>query len=226
MKQDLELVSDVITVNIKHVLTTDELAQRSQQLAQTVQDKAGTENSKKVAMSGFSNQIKQLDAEIKVHSDCVANGFIYKDVTAELYRDYERSKRVYILKGSETIIKEEDFRESDYQKAINFDGDDELTALDINRQQQIEENNRVGEFAEGGDALDNVIGMKNPGHVLGEEGQALSDKVKKGVAKEKPTPKNNLGDNYGKNHEPVDESNIDDDDELPQGDDLFDKVTE
>lgn len=199
MIENLELVSDVVTVNIKHFFSADELARESQLLAQTVQDKATTENNKKVAMSGFSNQIKQLDAEIKVHSDCVANGFTYKDVTSELYRDYDRKKRVYLLKGTETIIKEEDFRESDYQKQLPFDGEDtELTQIDRARQQQIEENNRVGGFAAGDlDALDEVI---------------IDKKVGKGKKGEKPTPKNNLGDHYNKNEEF--ESELPDDDDL------------
>lgn len=214
MNENLELVSGIVTVNVRHEFTPDELAKESQQLAKSIQDKASVDNNKKVATSGFNNQIKILDGEIKKHSDNVTNGFTYKDVTSELYRDYERLKRVYILKGTETIIKEEDFRESDHQKMFPFDGEDtELTEIDRARQQQIEENNQAGAFAEGGDQLDNVIN-----HKLGAAGQDLSNKVKKGIAKEKPTPKDNLGEHYGKSHEP------DDDEALPNSDDLFNKV--
>jgi len=198
MNENLELVSDIVTVNIRHVFTPEELARESQALAQAVQDKSTTDNNKKVAMSGFNTRIKEIDNEIKKHSDHVTNGFTYKDVTAELYRDYSRQKRVYLLKGTDIVIKEEDFRESDHQKQIPFDeGEDrELTEIDRARQQQIEENNIVGAIANG-DALDGVIG----------------NKLKK--AGQKPTPKDNLGEHYNKNEEIVD------DDEMPDESDLF-----
>lgn len=208
--ENLERVADVVTVNIKHIFSDEQLAQESQLLAQTVMDKATEENNKKVAMSTFANKIKQLDAEIKVHSGHVASGFTYRDTTAEMYRDYVRSKRVYIDKSSREMIKEEPFRESDYQKKLDFDGEENnLTTADMRRQQQIEENNQVGTFAEEGmDALGKVIADKQkPGsHKLGAEGKKLSDSVKGSIAAEKPKPKDNLDENYGR--------------DLEQGDDL------
>lgn len=214
----LEKASDLVTVNVKHIFSAEELAQQSQLLANAVNDKATEENNKKVAVSDFANKIKQLDAQIKTYSGHVATGFTYTDRSAELYRDYVRSKRVYLDKITLEVIKEEDFKESDYQKKIDFEAaEEQLTLEDMRRQTQIEENNTAGNFAEAGDALDGVISDKNPGHRLGTEGKKLSDKVKEGLNKEKPIPKNNLAENYGKDFEQQEE----DDTRLPDDDDLF-----
>ncbi len=163
--EELEKVADLVLVNVKHVFSEDEKAQEAQLLAQAVNDKATTENNKKVIVADFGNKIKQFDAAIRVHSGHVANGFTMMDKPASLYRDYATSKRVYIDKQTNEIVKVEDFHASDFQKKIDFEEEESrLREQDIARQQQIEENNQVGGYAEGADInsglfdpVDNVI---------------------------------------------------------------------
>lgn len=151
---DLEKFADLVTVNLRHDFTPAELAQESQMLAQSVNDKQHEENYKKVAMTAFKNKIDTLDADIKLHASNLTHGFTYRDVTTEMYRDWKAAKRVYFDKQTGNFVKEEVFHQSDFQKKLDFELEES------GQQQQIEENNSAGDFANGGDALDQVIRHK------------------------------------------------------------------
>lgn len=158
--------------------------QEAELMAQCVQDKASEEANKKVQMSVFKNKIDKLQGEINLHASNINHGFTYVDKATTMYRDFDKQRRVYFDKQTGDYLKDEQFHPSDFQKKIDFD--EEETA----RQQQIEENNTTGEFAEGNlDALDNVI---------------IDKKVAK-VKKLKPTPKETLHPAYGKDFEQEDE---------------------
>lgn len=143
----MELLSSFIQLNIKHTFSRDEMEQQGQLLAQAVQDKATEEANKKLAMGTFKDKIDKLSADIKVFSGHVANGFTYRDEPCELYLDYELNSRIFTRKSDGVPVKTEPFHASDYQKKIDFE----------NVQEQIEENNEAGEFA---DPLDEVIKTK------------------------------------------------------------------
>lgn len=162
-------------------------------MAQSVTDKQATENEKKVAMAAFKNKIDTFEGRIKLHASNINHGFTYIDKAASMYRDFENKKRVYFDRQSGNFLKQEDFHPSDFQKQLDFEEEDERLRLeDIARQEQIEENNRAGNFADGLDVLDEII---------------LDKKIGKGK-KEKPTPKDNLHPNHGRDAEY---------DELPEG---------
>lgn len=183
----LEKMADMVILNCKHDFTEDELQQESQMLAQSVSDKATEENNKKVAMTSFKNKIDTHEGAIKLHASNINHGFTYIDKASVMYRDYVTSKRVYFDKSNGDFLKEEAFHHSDYQKKIDFEL--EATA----REEQIAENNTAGDFANGLDALDEVI---------------IDKKVAKGK-KGKPTPKDNLPENYNKFAEVQDDLGLD-----------------
>lgn len=184
--QLVQKISDLVTVNVRHDFTPEEMAEQSQLLAKAVQDKSHVEAEKKIVVKGFQDRIALHDKEIKDFSNKVTNGFAYIDLPAEMYLDYAQEKRLYYDKRDGKLLKEENFKESDYQTKINFEA----------KQKQIAENNAAGDFAEGeeqfpeGDALDQVINEK-----IAESGKG------KGPKKEKPTPKDNLPEQYGKDYE-------------------------
>lgn len=186
-KELLEKISDMVVVNVKHTFSPEEIDQEGQMLAQAVNDKASEENNKKVAMAAFKNKIDTFDGKIKLHASNINHGFTYIDKPAEMYRDYARAKRVYFDKATGDFLSEESFHASDFQKKLDFEQQEEQLRLDdIERQQQIEENNRAGDHAEGElDTLDEII----------------LDKKKEGRPEMRPVPKDNLPDNYGKNFE-------------------------
>ena|ERR1700761_7011726 len=190
MKENAQLLAPLVTINVRHDFTEQEILHTSAILAKTVKDKEGVEAEKKSVNAEFKNNIDKLQAEIKLYSGYINNGYMYTDKSAELWLDYEASERIYYDKHSGAELKREPFHPSDYQKKIDFD----------EQQKQIEENNAAGEYAEGGpDALDRVIKEK-----------------KKGAKKEKPQPKELLPPDYGKDLEQDDDDlYLPGDDELP-----------
>ena len=196
--KQMQQLSSMVTVNVKHDFSDTELLQKSSILAQTVKDKENVEAEKKMVMSEFKNNIDKLGAEIKLISGHITNGFMYTDKPAELWLDYENSERIYIDKhDGETILKKEPFHPSDYQKKIDFDEQERV------RNGQIDENNEAGDFADG------IVYNKAEDVIA-----AVIEEKKKSNFKIKPVPKNNLGDDYGKNAE-VDNTE-DPFDELPE----------
>lgn len=153
-KPNHEKTVDMLNVNVRHEFTEAELKEQANLLSQAVKNKAAVEADKKVAMSGFTNQIKKLDADINIHSSNHNNGFTYQDEACELWLDYDTNTRVYVSKSSGKEVKHEAFYPSDYQKKIDF------TGVSAETQDQIDENNQVGEFAEQNDQLDKVISDK------------------------------------------------------------------
>lgn len=148
-EQHLEKIADYITLNIRHTFSREELEEQSNLLAQAVKNKAQEESNKKVAMADFTNKIKSLEAQINLHSGHINNGYTYSDRVCELYLDFEAKQRIYDDKLTGEHLKTEPFHQSDFEKR----------QLKMNLDEQIEENNEAGEFAEG-DALDVVIDKK------------------------------------------------------------------
>ena len=132
-------LSDVVTLNVAHTFTPEEMLQNTDLLVKAVQDKDTEENNKKVANAGFKDKIDRLAADVKLYSGYLSNGFHYRDKTCELWLNFETKKRQYYLKESGELIKEEDFHASDYQKIMDFEQ---------KQKEQADENNAVGELAE------------------------------------------------------------------------------
>lgn len=195
-----EKIRDLVTIDIEHELDDDELKQIAVQLAGLYSEVEQAEERKKNVASQHKNAIDALKVEVKKLSSYINTGFRTEPRVAELFLDYALQKRMYYDKRTGDLILEKSFQEEDYQKKINF----------YAKQEQIEYNNQVGEYAEGDlnegtDQLERVITEK-----------------KKGGAKEKPTPKDNLHPGHGANLEyeedqlpPV---------EPPPSDDLFKKA--
>lgn len=209
----VEKIRDVVTVDIEHELDDAELKEIAGQLAGLYSDIEQAEERKKNVAAQHKNAIDSLKVEVKKLSSYITTGFRTEPRVAELFLDYAVQKRMYYDKRTGDLLIEKNFQEEDYQKKINF----------YAKQEQIDYNNEVGNYTEGqlppeeengDDALEKVINQK-----------------KKGGEKEKPIPKDNLGEHYGKNHEyeteklPQEERSLkddlfapaDEDDLLPEG---------
>lgn len=168
--EHVEKIRDLVTIDIEHELEESELKTIGMQLALLYGEVEQAEIRKKNVASQHKNTIDALKVEAKKLSSYISTGFRTEPRVAELYLDFQLQKRLYYDKRTGDLLMEKDFEESDYQKKLNF----------YNKQEQIEQNNTAGDYAEGGDALDQVINEKK---------------------NLKPDPKNNLPDDYGKNHE-------------------------
>jgi len=168
------LLSSLISVNVRHDFSEVEQIQQSHLFAKTVKDCETEEANKKSDMSVYKNKIDRLKAEIKEISGKINNGYDFIDKAAELWLDYETNQRIYKSKEDGTVLKTEPFHQSDYQKKLDLDD------VETARQQQIEENNATGDYAEA--PIDAIIVAKKTG----------------GKQKEKPTPADNLHPMHGK----------------------------
>lgn len=198
----VEKIRDIVTIDIDHELSEAELKQIAMQLASLYSDVEQAEERKKNVASQHKNAIDALKVEVKKLSTYINTGFRTEPRVAELFLDYAVQKRMYYDKRTGDLLIEKSFQEEDYQKKINF----------YAKQEQIEYNNEVGNYAEGqlppeegnpfpsetsDDALAKVINEKKE--------TAAQQKAREGAIirklQEKPTPKDNLGEHYGRSHE-------------------------
>jgi len=200
----LDKMADMVILNLKHDFSAEELKQESAMLAQCITDKQQEENNKKVAMSVFKNKIDTLQGEINLHASNINHGFTYVDKATVLYRDFDKQRRVYFDKATGDYLKDDPFQPSDFQKKLEFDTEE--TA----RQEQIEENNEVGAFANQEPNADglytdrhgNLTDIKPTGGIYKPIDDIIVGKKTKPVkSKEKPTPKDNLHPLHGKDFE-------------------------
>lgn len=203
----VEKIRDIVTIDIEHELSEAELKQIAMQLASLYSEVEQAEERKKNVASQHKNAIDALKVEVKKLSTYINTGFQTQPRVAELFLDYGIQKRMYYDKRTGDLLLEKSFEEEDYQKKINF----------YAKQEQIDYNNAIGDFAEGDlnegtDQLDKVISEKKETPAekkarIAKEGKMLRDLL------EKPTPKDNLHPKHGADLE-YQEDQLPGDDEL------------
>ena len=132
---ETQKIADLVSTSAKYDFTRSEIAEQAQLLAQSVKDLSLKEQEKKSVVAQFKDEIEKIEKQIKIYSNHVNDGYTYKDFSCELHLDFERKKRLYIDKVSQTVVREEDFHNSDFQKQIDFQAEEER------RKGQIDENN-------------------------------------------------------------------------------------
>jgi hypothetical protein len=168
--QHLEKISDYVTITVEHHFTDEELLRKSSELAGLTAEIEVQEQKKKATASEYKNKIDGLKAQAKLIASNINNKWENQERACELYLDFEKKLRLYDDKITGDHLKTEPFHQSDFEKR----------QLKMNLEQQIEENNEAGEFAEKptpkdnlhphygkdfeqGDALDEVIKEKKAG---------------------------------------------------------------
>jgi len=179
-KEHLEKISDYVNLTVEHHFTDAELLKKSSELANLTKEIDQQEAKKKATAAEYKNKIDVLKAQVKLTSDAITNRWENQDRACELYLDFENKVRIYDDKLTGEELKREPFHQGDFEKR----------QLKMFQEEQIEENNATGDFAEGTDPYAPIDGI-------------IIDKAKKGtkVAKLKPTPSDNLDPNYGRNFE-------------------------
>lgn len=143
-------MQDMVILPVRHTLTIDERLEKGEAIAALNADIEHEESAKKQMAAEYKNKIDSLKAETKLYSGQVNNGFIMVDTPTEMFLDYEKKKRVFFNKQNGDFVKAEDFHASDFTKRQTaLDLEAKLTQEDIERQKQKEENNEVGEYADG-----------------------------------------------------------------------------
>ncbi len=186
-KENLEKISDYVTLTVEHKFSDQELLKKSSELAGLTREIDQLDAKKKATAAEYKNKIDILKAQVKLVSDAITNKWENQDRACELYLDFENKVRIYDDKITGEELKREPFHQGDFEKR----------QLKMFQEEQIAENNSIGNFAEGQDpfaAIDDII----------------VEKKVKGAKKEKPAPKDILPINYGKDFE------SEDDFELPE----------
>jgi hypothetical protein len=139
----IQKIADFVSVNHKHIFSQEEREEQAHLLAQAVKNKSIKEVEKKSAMNQYKDEIDKLDKDIKIASNHVNDGYTFKDFPCELHLNYATKKRMYIEKNTGDVIKEEDFHNSDYQKKLDFEAEQQRIF-----NEQIDENNDAVSKAE------------------------------------------------------------------------------
>jgi hypothetical protein len=163
--QHLEKISDYVTITVEHHFTDEELLKKSSELSGLTAEIEIQEQKKKATSSEYKNKIDGLKAQAKPIASNINNKWENQERACELYLDFEKKIRLYDDKITGDHLKTEPFHQSDFEKR----------QLKMNLDEQIEENNSFGDFAEG-DALDAVIDKKK-GKGMSKKEAALKNAI-------------------------------------------------
>jgi hypothetical protein len=201
-KENLEKISDYVTLTVEHKFTDQELLKKSSELAGLTREIDQLDAKKKATAAEYKNKIDILKAQVKLVSDAITNKWENQDRACELYLDFENKVRIYDDKITGEELKREPFHQGDFEKR----------QLKMFQEEQIAENNAVGAYvnaepdADGfyRDEFGNLTDIP-PRKPLDALDAVIIDKKVKGGKKEKPQPKELLHPNYGKDFEPEDD---------------------
>ena len=157
-QDNLEKISDYITLTVEHHFTDEELLRKSSELAGLTAEIEIQEAKKKSTAAEYKNKIDSLKAQAKLVAANINNKWENQDRACELYLDFNAKVRIYDDKITGQELKREPFHQSDFEKR----------QLKMNLDEEIDARNELGDFAE------------------------------------RPTPKDNLDPNYGKDFEQED----------------------
>lgn len=205
------VLSSMIVIPVKHIFTDVELLQKSSDIARLITEKESEEAGKKNSAAEYKNKIDKLQADIKLISGHINNKYAHFDKPCELIANFETKRRQYRLKETGEVVKEEDLHASDYNTLqTKLDLEETMLQEDIARQQQIEDNNQAGDYADGLRIGEdgNLTNLPPRDTTFDPIDAIIVDKKIKGAKKLKPEPKSLLPDDYGKG--------FDMDDELPE----------
>lgn len=105
-------------INAKINLSKEEIHERAISLATVIIDKAELDDQRKEIVSDFKSKIDGKDAEINSLSRAIREGYEYRDVEFDVKRDVTNKVNRYVIKGTDTLIKEVPFNEEDMQLEV------------------------------------------------------------------------------------------------------------
>lgn len=209
----------------KHVFTTEEKEQKSQQMLAAMREKEEIEAEFKTSKSNYKSKIDAKEGEIKLVANLLMAGFENRTYSCILTKNFDEGRREYHELGSGKLIGTEPLTASDYQTQLQIDEDAiraNNEAADKLAEEQVQLTPEEIEKAEEGPTY-TVESDSNPLEMDFEETPAEEPKVidkpteKKGEAKQKvetkQAPKESLEDPFG-----MDEPNDGEDDPFDFGD--------
>ncbi len=110
-----------ITKDLPCELTSEELMDRSKDLAEAVKAVANAENQKKLAVSSHTSEIKRAEAKRDVLSNVVSTGQEYKEVLVERVWDYKNKKIIETRTDTGEVILTRDMSDDEMQLELGLE---------------------------------------------------------------------------------------------------------
>jgi hypothetical protein len=90
---------------LRHDFSQEELLEKAQELAGLTREKGSTEDEKKSANSNFKAQIDKIDAQIRIVSNEISNGYRHQNVDCEIHFNFPNSgmKTIFRKDTGETV---------------------------------------------------------------------------------------------------------------------------
>ena len=107
-----------VMVTYKYRFNDKELADLSQDMAQTVKNKATKDADRKSAATLYKAQIDELDARIAQYAEKISTRAEQRNAPAYLKLNQQAKKREYWHADEGTLILQEDFRPGDNQRTL------------------------------------------------------------------------------------------------------------
>ena len=107
-------------VYAKYNFSEEELKTISNNIAQTINEKARLIDSKKSIMSKFKAEIDDKEATINIYANNLKDKYEYRDIKCYMEFDLKEKKRKYYDINTEELVKEEEMRHDDFQKDLGI----------------------------------------------------------------------------------------------------------
>ena len=110
-----------VMVTYKYRFNEKELADLSQEMAETVKSKAAKDTDRKSAATLYKAQIDELDARIIQYAEKISIKCEQRKAEAVVRLNQETKKREYWHADEGTLLYQEDFRPGDNQRRLPMD---------------------------------------------------------------------------------------------------------
>lgn len=107
----------------KHVFTTEEKEQKSQQMLAAMREKEEIEAEFKTSKSNYKSKIDAKEGEIKMVANLLMAGFENRTYSCILTKNFDEGRREYHEIGSGKLIGTEPLTAGDYQTQLQIDED-------------------------------------------------------------------------------------------------------
>ena len=114
---------DKIRMNLQCILSAEELAEHSQQMASAFAEVTRFEADAKAAANQFKAQITGAESKLSLHSGLVLSGKEMRDVSCEVRKDFGTGKCIITRTDTGTVVSTRDMTTAEMQLEMKLDAD-------------------------------------------------------------------------------------------------------
>ncbi len=127
INEDMVVLNDKHTVNVKYNYTDEEMDDIAKRLASDVLEMHSLEEEKKALMAEYKAKIDTIDNRIFDSSKSCTQGFEFRDYQTRIKLNFADKKRYYVdINEPDTIRKTEDMQKGDFQMRIDHEFEERI----------------------------------------------------------------------------------------------------